>query len=254
MPSSTRAHATSVAPWIASPSGALARHRRLPGSDREQSAPNRRSGAFSHRAATAVGRRRRTRFDLHNDAMTDVSSAFSVVPANEASWNDLQTLVGTRGAAAWCQCQRYKLRPREAFRKFPVEERATGCVSRPRGEAGSLSARVGSSTPGLRMPAGSSVRLAAPSAAAKTSGRWRSYQGRWSRPTAWWWVIVPPWASDRVGRGGLDLVPLRQLGAPAARRDDGEVRRRPVGVDVREAAGDHAAAADPRDRIAASRS
>jgi GNAT superfamily N-acetyltransferase len=31
---------------------------------------------------------------------------------------------GTRGPAAICQCQRYKLRPREAFAKFPVEERA----------------------------------------------------------------------------------------------------------------------------------
>ena len=50
--------------------------------------------------------------------------AISVVPANEASWEDLQSVFGTRGAASWCQCQRYKLRPREAFRKFPVEERA----------------------------------------------------------------------------------------------------------------------------------
>jgi GNAT superfamily N-acetyltransferase len=47
-----------------------------------------------------------------------------IVPANEASCEDLQTVFGTRGAAAFCQCQRYKLRPREAFRKFPVEERA----------------------------------------------------------------------------------------------------------------------------------
>jgi GNAT superfamily N-acetyltransferase len=31
---------------------------------------------------------------------------------------------GTRGTAAICQCQRYKLRPREAFSKFPVAERA----------------------------------------------------------------------------------------------------------------------------------
>jgi GNAT superfamily N-acetyltransferase len=50
--------------------------------------------------------------------------AISVVPANEASWEDLQTIFGTRGAASWCQCQRYKLRPREAFRNFPVAERA----------------------------------------------------------------------------------------------------------------------------------
>ncbi len=48
----------------------------------------------------------------------------TIVPANEASWADLQTVFGARGAAATCQCQRYKLRPREAFSKFPVEERA----------------------------------------------------------------------------------------------------------------------------------
>jgi GNAT superfamily N-acetyltransferase len=47
-----------------------------------------------------------------------------IVPANEASWEDLQAVFGTRGSAARCQCQRYKLRPREAFRNFPVEERA----------------------------------------------------------------------------------------------------------------------------------
>jgi len=47
-----------------------------------------------------------------------------IVPANEASFDDLQTVFGSRGPAANCQCQRYKLRPREAFRKFPVEERA----------------------------------------------------------------------------------------------------------------------------------
>ena len=47
-----------------------------------------------------------------------------IVPANEASFEDLQTIFGTRGSGARCQCQRYKLRPREAFSKFPVEERA----------------------------------------------------------------------------------------------------------------------------------
>src|SRR5919205_919486 len=50
-------------------------------------------------------------------------SPLRIVPANEASFEDLQTVFGTRGAAATCQCQRYKLRPREAFRAFPVEER-----------------------------------------------------------------------------------------------------------------------------------
>jgi GNAT superfamily N-acetyltransferase len=56
--------------------------------------------------------------------MTATESAISVVPANEASWEDLQTVFGTRGQAARCQCQRYKLRPRESFGSFPVEERA----------------------------------------------------------------------------------------------------------------------------------
>jgi GNAT superfamily N-acetyltransferase len=56
--------------------------------------------------------------------MTALGRAIVVVPANEASWEDLQTVFGTRGAASRCQCQRYKLRPREAFARFPVEERA----------------------------------------------------------------------------------------------------------------------------------
>ncbi len=50
--------------------------------------------------------------------------AISAVPANQASWEDLQTVFGTRGQGSRCQCQRYKLRPRESFASFPVEERA----------------------------------------------------------------------------------------------------------------------------------
>ena len=48
----------------------------------------------------------------------------TVVPANKAAWGDLQTVLGNRGDAPLCQCQRYKLRPKEAFSKFPAEERA----------------------------------------------------------------------------------------------------------------------------------
>jgi GNAT superfamily N-acetyltransferase len=51
-------------------------------------------------------------------------TSISIVPANEASWEDLQTIFGTRGPAARCQCQRYKLRRRESFGSFPVDERA----------------------------------------------------------------------------------------------------------------------------------
>ncbi len=47
-----------------------------------------------------------------------------VAPANEASWEDLQTVLGTRGQASRCQCQRYKLQRRESFASFPAEERA----------------------------------------------------------------------------------------------------------------------------------
>jgi GNAT superfamily N-acetyltransferase len=54
----------------------------------------------------------------------ETAPGLTIVPANEARCDDLQTVFGTRGAAAYCQCQRYKLRRREAFAKFPVEERA----------------------------------------------------------------------------------------------------------------------------------
>ena len=56
--------------------------------------------------------------------MTTAEPEFSVVPANEASWEDLQTVFGTRGPASGCFCQRYKLRRRESFGSFPAEERA----------------------------------------------------------------------------------------------------------------------------------
>ena len=50
--------------------------------------------------------------------------AVTVVPANEASWEDLELVFGTRGSAAICFCQRYKLQPKEAFKHVPAEERA----------------------------------------------------------------------------------------------------------------------------------
>jgi GNAT superfamily N-acetyltransferase len=53
--------------------------------------------------------------------MTD---ALRIVPANRATCEDLQTVFGTRGTAAICQCQRFKLAPGEAFKSYPAEERA----------------------------------------------------------------------------------------------------------------------------------
>ena len=55
---------------------------------------------------------------------TQMTTELVIVPANEARWDHLQTVFGTRGQAVNCQCQRYKLQPREAFRKFPAAERA----------------------------------------------------------------------------------------------------------------------------------
>ena len=54
-------------------------------------------------------------------ALTD---AITIVPANRAACQDLQTVFGARGSAAGCQCQRFKLAPREAFKSYPAEERA----------------------------------------------------------------------------------------------------------------------------------
>lgn len=73
----------------------------------------------------------------------------TVVPANEAPWDDLQTVFGTRGTAVICQCQRYKLAPKEAFKSFPAEERAlrlraqTNCGQPQAGTTSGLVAYVG---------------------------------------------------------------------------------------------------------------
>ncbi len=53
-----------------------------------------------------------------------VESDLEVVPANQASCDDLQLVFGTRGTGHVCQCQRYKLVRGESFRSAPVEERA----------------------------------------------------------------------------------------------------------------------------------
>jgi GNAT superfamily N-acetyltransferase len=56
----------------------------------------------------------------------------TIVTANKASCEDLEAVFGTRGDAARCQCQYYKIRDMD-WRSVPVEERAlrlreqTGC-------------------------------------------------------------------------------------------------------------------------------
>jgi GNAT superfamily N-acetyltransferase len=52
-----------------------------------------------------------------------LAAEIRVVPANRATAEDLQLIFGTRGTGATCQCQRYKLRPKESFASVPVEER-----------------------------------------------------------------------------------------------------------------------------------
>ena len=57
------------------------------------------------------------------DIREDVSGSVTVVPANEASWEDLQQIFGMRGYAAACQCQRFKVGP-AGWTPMPVHERA----------------------------------------------------------------------------------------------------------------------------------
>lgn len=46
-----------------------------------------------------------------------------VLPANEASWADLQAVFGVRGQAASCRCQWFKLGWHDLHDTMPVEER-----------------------------------------------------------------------------------------------------------------------------------
>jgi GNAT superfamily N-acetyltransferase len=55
--------------------------------------------------------------------MPAADSVFVIRPANEAGCADLETVFGTRGTAYRCQCQRYKLAPRESFGSVAVEDR-----------------------------------------------------------------------------------------------------------------------------------
>ena len=46
----------------------------------------------------------------------------TIVPANEASWEDLQRVFGTRGDTSRCWCQRYKMQPGESWASVGPEE------------------------------------------------------------------------------------------------------------------------------------
>ena len=51
-------------------------------------------------------------------------SPVTIVPANEASWGDLQAVFGARGDPSRCQCQRYKMQRGESWASVGREELA----------------------------------------------------------------------------------------------------------------------------------
>jgi len=57
-------------------------------------------------------------------ADTAATPLLTIVPANEASWEDLQAVLGTRGDPSRCQCQRYKMQPKESWASVGAEELA----------------------------------------------------------------------------------------------------------------------------------
>ena len=57
-------------------------------------------------------------------ADTATTPEVRIVPANEASWEDVQTVFGTRGDPSRCFCQRYKMQPRESWASVGAEELA----------------------------------------------------------------------------------------------------------------------------------
>jgi len=48
-------------------------------------------------------------------ALSDVANALRIVPANQASWEDIQAVFGERGDPRRCQCQRFKMAPGESW-------------------------------------------------------------------------------------------------------------------------------------------
>ncbi|MBO0748387.1 MAG: GNAT family N-acetyltransferase [Acidimicrobiaceae bacterium] len=55
-----------------------------------------------------------------------------IVPANEATWDEVQAIFGTRGEPSRCWCQRYKMRPKEAWASVGAD----GLASRLREQTG----------------------------------------------------------------------------------------------------------------------
>jgi GNAT superfamily N-acetyltransferase len=67
--------------------------------------------------------------DPFSEALTfrgalEPTTPITIVPANEASWEDLRAVLGTRGDPSRCCCQRYKMQPRESWASVGAEELA----------------------------------------------------------------------------------------------------------------------------------
>jgi len=63
--------------------------------------------------------------DQYGFRMTDTTTPeVTIVPANEASWEDIQAVFGTRGDPPRCQCQRYRMQFRESWASVGREELA----------------------------------------------------------------------------------------------------------------------------------
>ena len=82
----------------------------------------------------------------------------------------------------------------------------------------------GTSTPGFMIPSGSSRSLTARSAATPSGPASRAYQSRWSVPTPWWWLIVPPASMIASFAAALARAQCAS-GVLALGADDGEVQR-----------------------------
>jgi len=55
---------------------------------------------------------------------TAMTAQLTIVSANEATWEDLQAVLGTRGDPHRCQCQRYKMQRGEGWASVGAEELA----------------------------------------------------------------------------------------------------------------------------------
>src|SRR5690606_640218 len=81
---------------------------------------------------------------------------------------------------------------------------------------GAAHSPAGRSTPGLSSPAGSRCRFTASSACAATGPISRRYQSRWSVPTPWWWLMVPPAARIASLAACLARVQCATASSPCA--------------------------------------